>query len=79
MVSWLENSDNKLSDVKLWGVSKLTYTFSDLLEWLANGGEDLTMTKTETQSDMKKKKKAKTKGKAKKKKKRKGERKEKKK
>ena len=50
MVSWLENSDKKLSDVELWGVSKPTYTFSDLLEWLANGGEGLTMTKTETES-----------------------------
>ena len=46
MVSWLENSDDKLSDIKLWEVSKPTYTFSDLLEWLANGAESLTMTKT---------------------------------
>ena len=38
MVSWLEDSDDKVSDLELWGEVKSTYTFSDLLEWLANGG-----------------------------------------
>ena len=36
MVSWLENSDDKLSDLELWGVEKSVYGFSDLLtmmEW----------------------------------------------
>ena len=36
MVSWLENSDDKLSDLELWGVEK-----SDLFEWLDNDGVGL--------------------------------------
>ena len=68
MVSWLEDGDDKLSDVELWGVSKPVYGFSDLFEWLANGGEGLTV---ETESDMKKSK-GKGKEKAKEKKKDKG-------
>ena len=67
IVFWLENSDDKLSDIKLWEVSKPIYTFSDLLEWLANGEEGLTMTKTETKSDIEEKKKTKTKRKTEKK------------
>ena len=56
MVSLLEDRDDKLSDIKLWGVSKPAYTFSDLLKWLANGGDSLTKTKTEIESDMEEKK-----------------------
>ena len=41
MVSWLEDSDDKLSDFELWGVEKLAYGFSDLLEWLNNDGVGL--------------------------------------
>ena len=41
MVSLLEDSDQKLSDLELWGTLKSTYTFSDLLEWLAIGGVGL--------------------------------------
>ena len=78
MVSWLEDSDDKLSDAELWGVSKSVYTFSDLLEWLANGGEGLTKMKTETGSDIKEtqKEKEKKKGKGKEKEKRKEKEKE---
>ena len=41
MVSWLEDSDEKLSDLELWGTVKSTYTFSDLSEWLAKRGVGL--------------------------------------
>lgn len=41
MVSWLEDSDDKLSDFELWGVEKSAYGFSDLLEWLNNDGVGL--------------------------------------
>ena len=41
MVSWLENSDDKLLDLELWGVEKLMYGFSDLFEWLDNDGVGL--------------------------------------
>jgi len=43
MVSWLEDASDKLSDLELWGVFKPSYTFSDLLEWLASGGKGLDM------------------------------------
>ena len=59
MVSWLEDSDDKLSDIELWGVLKPAHAFSHLLEWLVNGGEGLTKGKTEAGSDMEKKKKKK--------------------
>jgi len=52
MVSWLEDSQDKLSDIELWGILKPAYTFPDLLEWLANGGEGLTKIETEAGSDM---------------------------
>lgn len=41
MVSWLENSNDKLSDFELWGVEKAVYGFSDLSEWLDNDGVGL--------------------------------------
>jgi hypothetical protein len=41
MVSWLENSDDKLSDLELWEVEKAVYGFSDLFEWLDNSGVGL--------------------------------------
>ena len=41
MVSWLENSDDKLSDLELWGVEKSVYGFSDFFEWLDNDGVGL--------------------------------------
>jgi hypothetical protein len=69
MVSWLEDSDEKLSDLELWGTVKSTYTFSDLLEWLANGGVGLRKMETdigETQKGKEKEKeKEKRKGKGK--------------
>ncbi|KAF8238000.1 hypothetical protein L208DRAFT_1244693 [Tricholoma matsutake] len=72
MVSWLEDSDDKLSDIELWGILKPAYAFSDILEWLANGGEGLTKGETEAGSDMgetqKEKEKEKEKEKAKQKK-----------
>lgn len=64
MVSWLEEDDDKLSDVELWGISKDAYGFADLLEWLANDGEGLTV---DTESDVEKSKKGKGKGKGKRK------------
>ncbi|KAF8225623.1 hypothetical protein L208DRAFT_1305591, partial [Tricholoma matsutake] len=72
MVSWLEDSDDKLSDIALWGISKPVYTFSDLLEWLANGGEGLTKVETEAGSNMEETQKGKEKEKEKKREKRKG-------
>lgn len=41
MVSWLENQSDKLSDLELWGVVKPAYAFSDLMEWLDNGGKGI--------------------------------------
>ena len=73
MVSWLEDSDEKLSDLELWGTVKSTYTFSDLSEWLAKRGVGLKKMGTNTESDM-----GKGKDKAKEKKKGKGKEKEKK-
>lgn len=72
MVAWLENNDDKLSDVELWGVMKPAYTFSDLLEWLANDGEGLTKPETETGFDMEDKGKGKDKDKDKEREKEKG-------
>ena len=63
MVSWLEDSDDKLSDIELWGIWKPAYAFSDLLEWLANGGEGLNREETEAGSDIGETQKAKGKGK----------------
>ncbi|KAF8226356.1 hypothetical protein L208DRAFT_1214961, partial [Tricholoma matsutake] len=71
MVSWLEDSDDKLSDIVLWGISKPVYTFADLLEWLANGGEGLTKVETEAESNMEETQKGKEKEKEKKREKRK--------
>ena len=41
MVSWLEDQSDKPSDLELWGVVKAAYTFSDLMQWLSNGGDGL--------------------------------------
>jgi hypothetical protein len=41
MVAWLENQDDKQTDVDLWGIRKASYTFGDLKEWLANDGKGL--------------------------------------
>ena len=41
IMSWLENSDDKLSDLELWGVEKAMYGFSNLFEWLDNDGVGL--------------------------------------
>ena len=38
VVAWLEDRDDKLSDIELWGTEKKTYGFSDLAEWLENDG-----------------------------------------
>jgi phage terminase large subunit-like protein len=57
MMSWLEeDQSDKVSDVKLWGVLKPDYTFSDLAEWLANRGEGLNTTGTEMDSGSSQKK-----------------------
>ena len=76
MVSWLEDSDNKLPDVELWGISKPAYTFADLLEWLANGGEGLTKVEVEATSDIEETQKGKGKEREREKKKGKGKEKE---
>lgn len=65
MVSWLEDRADKLPDVELWGILKPTYVFSDLLEWLENGGEGLTKVETETESDVEEVQKGRGKGKGK--------------
>jgi len=49
MVPWLENDEDKLSDVELWRISKPVYGFSDFLEWLANNGEGLIVDTVEQQ------------------------------
>ena len=55
MASWLEDSDQKLSDLELWETLKSTYTFSDLLEWLANGGVGLKKMETGNENAKEKK------------------------
>ena len=65
MVAWLEDRDDKLSDVELWGILKPAYLFSDLFEWLENGGEGLTKVETEVESEMEETQKRKGKGKEK--------------
>jgi len=65
MVAWLEDSEDKLSDIELWGILKPAYTFSDLFEWLEKGGEGLTKVETEAGSDMEETGKEKEKGKGK--------------
>jgi len=59
MVSWLEDQEDKQSDLDLWGIQKPSYSFSDLQTWLANGGriesdgtssEDLVPTKKSKKS-----------------------------
>lgn len=34
MIEWLENGDDKPSDLDVWGVEKTHYTFKDLIEYL---------------------------------------------
>ena len=38
MMAWLEGKSES-EDVEVWGVKKVTYTFSDLNVWLENGGK----------------------------------------
>jgi hypothetical protein len=38
MVAWLDQREDRLSDVDVWGVEKAVYTFTDLAVWLENGG-----------------------------------------
>jgi hypothetical protein len=38
MVAWLEGQEDRLSNLDLWGIKKVNYTFTDLAMWLANGG-----------------------------------------
>jgi len=78
MVSWLEDQDDKLSDVEIWGVAKPSYGFSDLMQWLDNKGEGLDVSETESDSGDRRKGKGKGKGKGKKMKQDKGKGKEKK-
>ena len=65
MVSWLEDSDDKLSDFELWGVEKSAYGFSDLLEWLNNDGVSLSNARSKEKGKGKEKEKEKEKGKGK--------------
>ena len=65
MVSWLEDSDDKLSDFELWGVEKSAYGFSDLLEWLNNDGVGLSNARSKEKQKEKEKEKDKCKDKAK--------------
>jgi hypothetical protein len=37
MLAWLEEVTEE-DDIDIWGYSKVTYTFTDLKAWLANGG-----------------------------------------
>ena len=64
MVSWLENSNDRLSDIELWGVEKSAYGFADLLEWLGNDGIGINQ-KEKGKGKEKKKEKRKGKGKEK--------------
>jgi hypothetical protein len=59
MVAWLENSEDQLDDVDLWGLEKTLYVFKDLDVWLQNGGS---LEKEEKEEEKKKKKKKEEKG-----------------
>ena len=37
MVEWLENGENKPSDLEAWGVEKPVYTLTDLRKFVDNG------------------------------------------
>lgn len=38
MVAWLDEKEDRLSDLEVWGVEKSLYTFTDLAAWLEKGG-----------------------------------------
>ena len=38
MVSWLNEDEDRMCNVDLWGIQKEVYTFTDLAAWLQNGG-----------------------------------------
>jgi hypothetical protein len=38
MVAWLNEDDDRMMDIDLWGVKKDVYNFGDLAMWLQNGG-----------------------------------------
>ncbi|KAF8232870.1 hypothetical protein L208DRAFT_1269823, partial [Tricholoma matsutake] len=59
MVAWLDEKEDQLSDVEVWGVGKAVYTFTDLAVWLENGGS------LEGEGDLKEKEKEKVKEKVK--------------
>ena len=70
MVAWLEQQEDQLSDVDVWGIQRINYTFTNLETWLANGGT--LRVEEEEYMDHKQVKKSKGKGKGKEKETRKG-------
>lgn len=38
MVMWLNEDDDRMPDIDLWGIKKAEYNFGDLAMWLRNGG-----------------------------------------
>ncbi len=62
MVGWLNEDEDRICDIDVWGVKKNVYTFTDLALWLENGGT----LEVESQDYVVKKRKA-TKGKEKRK------------
>ena len=68
MVDWLEEKEDRLSDLELWGVVKPVYGFSELSKWLEDGilNESDSASDTEVKGKGKKKGKGKGKGKGKK-------------
>lgn len=65
MVDWLEDKTDKLSDVELWGATRPTYGFSELLEWLGNNGQGLADSGSGSEGEIRGKELRKAKGKAK--------------
>jgi hypothetical protein len=61
MVAWLEQQEVRLSEIDVWGIKKVNYTFTDLAMWLANGGT--LEVEDEDYMDQKQAKKSKGKGK----------------
>ena len=39
MVEWLENGEDKPSDLDVWGIEKSNYTFKDLIGYLEQAKE----------------------------------------
>lgn len=59
MILWLEDNPDKPSDLNLWGVSKASYTMTNLKTWLENNGTLVQDLEADEEKEKEKKKKGK--------------------